>query len=108
MQPGPGDVFFANLEGWNCAFRSREVGKHPEVRAKVEERNGPHRDMQGSPGSSIPWTLFSYEFCFIPQVPLNASSPGRFVCSCGLGQEDGICQMVLYSFQISFRVLIRF
>lgn len=50
MQPGPGDVFFANLEGWNCAFRSREVGKHLEVRAKVEERSGPHLDMQGSPG----------------------------------------------------------
>ena len=63
--------------------------------------------LRNLPWSSIPWTLFSYEFCFIPQVPLNASSSGRFVCSCGLGQEDGICQMVLYTFQFSFKVLIR-
>ena len=74
MQPGPGDVFFANLEGWNCAFRSREVGKHLEVRAKVEERNGPHLDMQGSPRPPLPAAGAPASFPPVPQPPGSRAS----------------------------------
>ena len=92
------------------AFRSREVGKHPEVRAKVEERNGPHQDMQGSPGlHSLGWHSSLFPSCppgpwvQLPCLCLEcvpSPAPAPLLCECVPGhphnRASGCCLLPLY------------